>query len=129
MKRVLLSSIIPKIDRMIFTSTNDRDEIFAAINTRDLSKNLVRVKSSNVWAYGINVRKSGDTTGDVIAQFKGKDGGAGDIYILYDVPIKLYRRWVAAPSKGAFYWKYLRNDFMYSKLTGDKRGKLRNAVN
>ena len=68
-------------------------------------KNLVRVKSSNVWAYGINVRKSGDTTGDVIAQFKGKDGGAGDIYILYDVPIKLYRRWVAAPSKGAFYWK------------------------
>ena len=38
MKRVLLSSIIPKIDRMIFTSTNDRDEIFAAINTRDLSK-------------------------------------------------------------------------------------------
>lgn len=103
--------------------------ILCAISSKDLTKNMVRVKSSNVWAYGINIVDKKQKTGDVIAQFKGKNGGPGDIYILYDVPVILYRRWVAAPSKGHFYWKYLRNNFTYAKLTGDKKGKLKNAVN
>lgn len=98
-------------------------------SSRDLSKDLVRVKSSNIWSIGIHIKRRGDSTGDVIVQFKDAKGGPGDIYRLYDVPIKLYRQWVTAPSKGHFYWKYLRNDYLYSKLTGDKRGKLKNAVN
>lgn len=101
----------------------------SAINVRDLSKNLVRVRSSNVWSYGINVNKNGDKTGTVVAQFKNQNGGPGDIYIYYDVPVSIYRKWVAAPSKGHFFWKYLRNRYNYSKLTGDKRGKLPNAIN
>ena len=91
---------------------------------------IVRVKSSNVWGYNINIRDRHDKTGDVYVQFKAdKTGGPGDIYVLYDVPISLYRKWVTAPSKGHFYYVNLRNNFKYSKLTGDKRGKLPNAVN
>lgn len=103
--------------------------ITAAKSSRDITKNMVRVRSSNVWAYGIDVKRNGDSTGNVIVQFKGEQGGPGDIYILYDVPIRVYRRWVSAPSKGHFYWEYLRDNYQYSKLTGDKRGKLRNAIN
>lgn len=109
--------------------SSKRQSIVAAINTRNLTKNLVRVRSSNVWAYAINIRDRKDKTGDVIAQFKGKNGGPGDIYIYYDVPVNLYRRWVGAPSKGHFFWQYIRNNFQYSKLTGNKRGVLKNAVN
>ena len=109
--------------------SSKRQSIVAAINTRNLTKNLVRVRSSNVWAYAINIRDRKDKTGDVIAQFKGKNGGPGDIYIYYDVPVNLYRRWVGAPSKGHFFWQYIRNNFQYSKLTGNKRGVLPNAIN
>ena len=101
----------------------------AAISSRDLTKNLVRVKSSNMWAYTINIRDRHDKVGDVIVQFKGPKGGPGDIYMYFDVPVNLWRKWLAAPSKGAFFWKYIRNNFWYRKLTGDKRGKLRNAIN
>ncbi len=103
--------------------------INCAISTRDLTKNMVRVKSSNVWAYGINIADKKSKTGDVIAQFKDTHGGPGDIYIYYDVPVTLYRRWVAAPSKGHFHWQSIRNNFLYAKLTGSKKGKLKNAVN
>lgn len=103
--------------------------INCAKNTRDFSKNLVRVKSSNVWAYNMHIRDNNAKTGDVVAQFKNKDGGPGDIYIYYDVPIEIYRRWNTSPSKGHFFWVNIRNNYNYSKLTGDKRGKLRNAVN
>lgn len=103
--------------------------ITAAINTRDITKNMVRVKSSNIWSYGINIRKNGDAVGDVLAQFKGKNGGPDDIYIYYDVPVRLYRRWHTASSKGHFFWQYIRNNYKYSKLTGDKKGKLKNAIN
>lgn len=103
--------------------------ITAAINTRDLAKNLVRVKSSNIWAYGMNLRDRKDKAGEVLVQFKGNKGGPGDVYIYYDVPLVVWRKWLSATSKGHYFWMYIRNTYQYSKLTGDKRGKLRNAVN
>lgn len=103
--------------------------ILAAISSRDLSKNLVRVKSSNVWAYTINVKDADAKVGDVLCQFKGNNGGPGDIYMYFDVPVTLWRRWLGAPSKGHFFWQYIRNTFYYRKLTGDKKGKLKNAIN
>lgn len=103
-------------------------EITAGVTTRDMLNNLVRVKSSNVWAYGINIKRANDRTGDVLTQFKGPGGGPGDVYIYYDIPIALYRKWHSAPSKGSFHWKYIRNNFRYSKLTGDRRTKLKNGV-
>ena len=103
--------------------------IQAAINTRDLSKNLVRVRSSNVWSIGFDIRDKKDKTGSVLVQFKNKNGGPGDIYILYDVPTTVYRKWITAPSKGHYYWQYLRNNYAYSKLTGNKKGVLPNAIN
>lgn len=105
------------------------DIITAAINTRNLTMDMVRVKSSNVWGYNINIKDKKDKFGDVVVQFKGSNGGPGDIYIYYDVPVLTYRRWHTAPSKGHFFWQYIRNNFKYAKLTGDKRGKLKNAVN
>lgn len=89
---------------------------------------MVRVKSSNIWSYNINIRKDGDSTGDVYVQFKGRDGGPDDIYVYYDVPIKIYRRWHGAPSKGHYFWRYIRDNFQYSKLTGDRKTKLKNGV-
>lgn len=103
--------------------------IMAAINTSDLSSRLFRVKSSNVWAYRLFMRDRHDKTGDLIVQFKDRNGGPGDVYQYYDVPFVLFRKWQATTSKGHFFWKYIRNYYKYSKLTGDKRGKLKNAVN
>jgi hypothetical protein len=103
--------------------------ITAAINTKNLAQNLVRVRSSNVWAIGFNVRKKGDKTGDLIMQFKDKNGGGGHLYIFYNVPIIVYRRMQSAPSIGHFFWVNVRNNFTYSKLTGSKRGVLPNAIN
>ena len=120
---------VPEIVFAYIYDKSERDCIFAAVNTKDLVKNIVRVKSSNIWGYSIHIKKYGDPTGDVVVQFKGKNGGPDDVYIYYDVPVKLYRKWITAPSKGHFFWVYIRNNFMYSKLTGDKRGKLKNAVN
>lgn len=110
-------------------TSNRQQVILAAISTRDLSKNLVRVKSSNLWAYTINVKDNKSKVGDVLCQFKGKNGGPGDIYIYYDVPVRLWQKWLAAPSAGHFFWKYIRNNFWYAKLTGDRKGKLKNAIN
>ena len=113
-----------------FIPTKSRQYVInCAKNTKDFASNLVRVKSSNLWAYNMHVKDGNSDIGDVVVQFKSKDGGPGDVYIYYDVPVRLYRRWVSSPSKGAFFWRYIRNNFQYSKLTGDKRGKLRNAVN
>lgn len=103
--------------------------VAAAINTRDLAKNLVRVKSSNIWAYGMNLRDRRDKAGEVLVQFKGNKGGPGDVYIYYDVPLVVWRKWLSATSKGHYFWLYIRNTYAYSKLTGDKRGKLKNAIN
>lgn len=97
--------------------------------TKDATRNMVRVKSSNVWSYSINIKSAGDNVGDVYVQFKDKHGGPGDIYVYYDVPVKLWRKFITAPSKGNFVWRYLRNNFWYSRLTGNKRGVLPNAIN
>lgn len=113
----------------LFDTAHRPDIIEASISTRDLMRGLVRVRSSNVWGYNINVRDKKDKNGDVIVQFKGDKGGPGDVYIYYDIPVMVYRKWHSAPSKGHFFWRYIRNNYKYSKLTGDKRGKLKNAIN
>lgn len=109
------------------------DYIFAKSDRRstsEITKHLIRVKSSNVWAYGVEIKDNKAKVGDVYVQFKGKNGGPdGGTYVYYDVPIVLWRKFISAPSKGHFVWKYLRNNFLYSKLTGDKKGKLKNAIN
>lgn len=113
----------------LFYSSCRQEVINCAINTRELSKDMVRVKSSNMWAYRLNVKDRKDRTGDLLIQFKGKDGGPGDIYIYYDVPVSLHKKLISSPSKGHAFWKYIRNNFKYSKLTGNKRGILPNAIN
>ena len=128
MKLVIRSSIqSPEIIRVMMASPSNRNAIFASITSKEITKNMVRAKSSNIWSYAINVRKAGDNTGDMYIQFKGKDGGPDDIYMYEDVPIKIYRRFITAPSKGHFFHKYIRNNYWYRKLTGDKKTHLRNG--
>lgn len=107
MKRVLRSSLnVPKdfeIIRCMFADTSSRSDIFASISTKEITKNMVRAKSSNIWSYAINVRNAKDSTGDMYIQFKGRDGGPDDIYMYFDVPIRVYRRFVTATSKGHFF--------------------------
>lgn len=116
------------IEATFMIDSSYRTAILASTTSRDLMKGIVRVKSSNIWGYNINV-KDKNNFGDVIIQFKGENGGPGDVYLYYDVPVRVYRRWHSAPSKGHYFWRYIRNNYQYSKLTGNKRGKLRNAVN
>lgn len=141
MKRYLRTNErLPDVEAVFFCETSAREKIIASIlssstlilagiSSRDITKSMVRVKSSNIWSYTINIKDNKSKVGDVYVQFKGKRGGPGDVYVLYDVPVSVYRKWHSAPSKGHYYWQYLRNNYYYSKLTGDKRGKLRNAIN
>ena len=118
------------IDVIDYLDDIDACTAIKCASARDIERNLVRVKSSNIWAYAIDIKDRHDKTGTVYIQFKGKNGGpTGGLYRYYDIPINLWRRFIRAPSKGMFFWRYIRNNFRYSKLTGDKRGKLRNAVN
>jgi hypothetical protein len=94
--------------------------------TQDFVKKLARVKSSNVWSYAFQPKDY--NKGTMLMQFKGANGGPDDIYIYYDVPNKLWQKFVAAPSKGAFFWQHIRNVFKYGKLTGDKRTHLPNGI-
>lgn len=94
--------------------------------TQDFVKKLARVKSSNVWSYAFQPKD--EKLGDMLMQFKAKNGGPGDIYIYYNVPNKLWQRFVASPSKGHFMWQFIRNVFTYAKLTGDKRTHLPNGI-
>ena len=94
--------------------------------TQDFVKKLARVKSSNVWSYAFQPKDN--KKGDMLMQFKRKDGGPGDIYIYYDVPSKIWQRLVASPSKGHAFWTLIRNVFTYAKLTGDKRTHLPNGI-
>lgn len=103
--------------------------VTAAISSRNLSAKLQRVKSSNLWSYAFDTKDRRAKFGTLLIQFKGRQGGPGDIYQYFDVPVNLWRRFISANSKGHFFWVYIRNNFPYSKLTGDKRGKLPNAVN
>lgn len=132
---------LPEIDCICFCSTSSRNQIVASLSTyktpilssissKEITKSMVRVKSSNVWSYTINVRDRKDKVGDVYVQFKNEYGGAGDIYVYYNIPVRIYKKIVSSPSKGHAIWQYLRNNSEgYSKLTGDKRGKLKNAIN
>lgn len=97
-------------------------------SSRKASQNLIRVKSSNVWAYSYDI-ELGRNKGYLYVQFKNKNGGPGDVYQYFEFPVKLWKKFVTAPSKGHFFWRYVRNNFRYRKLTGDKRGKLINAIN
>lgn len=111
-------------------SKYDRDCIFSATSSKEITKNMVKAKpSSNIWSYGINVKTAKDPVGDVVIQFKGKDGGPDDIYIYYDVPVNIYKKFISSPSLGHAFWKFIRNNYTYAKLTGDKRTKLKNGVN
>ena len=96
------------------------------MTTKDFIKKLIRVKSSNMWSYAFQPKDY--NKGDMLIQFKGANGGPDDIYIYYDVPTKIWQKFVAAPSKGHFMWQYIRNVFKYAKLTGDKRTKLPNGI-
>lgn len=126
----LITEDVPEVESMVFCYTEYRNQITAAISSKDVTRSMVRVKSSNLWAYNLNVRKNGDQTGDLYIQFKDARGGPnGGLYVYYDVPIKIYKKLVSAPSKGHAFWQYIRNYYKYSKLTGDKRGKLKNAIN
>lgn len=97
-------------------------------NSRQVTDTMQRVKSSNVWAYAYDI-EMGENLGTLYVQFKNRDGGPGDIYEYIAVPIKAWRKFVTAPSKGHYFWKAIRNKFRYRKLTGDKKGKLANAIN
>lgn len=114
----------------IHASTSESlKETVTAASSRQLTRNMIRVKSSNIWAYSMNSRDTQGDKGDVYVQFKDKYGGPGDIYVYYDVPVVVFRRWHTALSKGHYFWRFIRNIYKYAKLTGDKRGKLPNAVN
>ena len=97
-------------------------------SSREVSKNLVRVKSSNIWSYGVQT-ELGTNTCDLYVQFKNPSGGPGNVYQYFDFPIRAWKKFITAPSKGHFFWKYVRSNYRYRKLTGDKRGKLPNAIN
>ena len=97
-------------------------------NSRAATDKLVKVKSSNIWAYALDVTL-GENSGTLYVQFKNKNGGAGDIYQYFNFPIKMWHKFISAPSKGHYFWKTVRNKFRYRKLTGDKIGKLPNAIN
>ena len=128
MKRLLKS--YPEISCVMMCDSAHRQSVInCAISTRELTKNLIRVKSSNIWAYALNIKDKKDKTGDMLVQFKGKNGGPDDIYIYYDVPVLTYRRMLSAPSKGHAFWVYIRGKFPYAKLTGDKRTKQAGGLN
>ena len=94
-----IARTIRNIERMmnkygynIFANTaivdrQNRFVVMAAASTKDATKNLVKVRSSNVWAYGMNIKDRKSKVGDLLVQFKDTQGGPGDIYIYYDVPI------------------------------------------
>lgn len=96
-------------------------------STKELVQDLNRVRSSNLYSMGFDVKD--DRRGNLLIQFQNRFGSPGDIYIYYDVPINVYRRFVGASSKGHFFWRFIRNVYKYSKLTGSKRGVLPNAIN
>lgn len=120
MKRLLTSQPVYAANR---SSRNKRKR-----QSRDITDHLIKCRSSNVWGYGFDIDPDA-REGTLYLQFKNEKGGAGDIYRYYDVPLQIYNKLVVTPSKGHYFWKAIRNKYKYSKLTGDKHGKLANAVN
>lgn len=117
----------PEIIWSSFCNSNDRVAITAAISSRNITKDMVRVKSSNLWAFNINTKDG--KVGDLYVQFKGRNGGPGEVYVYYNVPMKIYQKFISAPSKGHAFWQYIRGKYTFAKLTGDKRTKLKGGVN
>lgn len=109
-----------KINGIMISAADNR------LSTKDMLKKMIRVKSSNLWSYAFQPKDY--NTGTMLIQFKGPNGGPNDVYVYYDIPNKLWQKFVAAPSKGHFFWQNIRNIFKYGKLTGDKRTKLKNGV-
>lgn len=103
---------------IMFIFNSKQSEYIQCASSKDLLDTLVRVKSSNIYSYGMDVDNIEDNVGDVVIQFKGKNGQPDDIYMYFDVPIIVFRRWVSAPSKGRYFWRYIRNNYKYRKLTG-----------
>ena len=95
---------------------------------KDLGKQLQRVDSSNVWSYAFQPKDN--KVGDLLVQFKDKNGDAGDIYIYYNVFNTIWQRFYLAPSKGRVFWQHIRNNqnIRYAKLTGDKRTHLPHGI-
>ena len=106
----------------------DACTIIKCASAKEMSQKLVRVKSSNLWAYAMDIKDRHDKTGTLYIQFKGKNGGPEHLYCYYDVPVNLWRKFLGAPSKGMFFWRFIRNNFTYRKLTGDKKTHLRNGL-
>lgn len=121
----------PKIEIMCIALCDivDKQAIEASKSSREITQNMIRVKSSNLWAHCIDIKRANDKTGNVYIQFKGANGGAGDIYVYYDVPIVVYRKLIGAPSQGHAFWQYIRGKYTYAKLTGDKKTKMKGGVN
>ena len=50
---------LPEIVCAELVDSSARQQVIeAAISSRDLTKNMVRCKSSNIWSYALNVRDS-----------------------------------------------------------------------
>ena len=118
-----------KCIEIMFIFNSKQSQYIQCASSRDVLDTLVRVKSSNIYSYGMDVDNIEDNVGDVVVQFKGRNGEPDDIYMYFDVPIIVFRRWVSTPSKGRYFWRYIRNNYKYRKLTGDKRTKLPNGIN
>ena len=97
-------------------------------NSRQVTDRIVKTRSSNVYGYAYDLPEDSNI-GTLYIQFKNAFGGPGDLYRYYEVPLKIYHKFISSPSKGHSFWKLIRDKYQYSKLTGDKIGKLKNAVN
>lgn len=96
-------------------------------DSREITDHMVRCRSSNLWGYAFDIQ-DGENVGTLYVQFKSTQGGPGDIYRYYEVPISIYRKLISAPSKGHAHHKYIRHKYLYSKLTGDKKTHLKNGL-
>lgn len=118
----------PKIEFITLCDVIHKQPVTAGMSARNITQDMIRVKSSNMWAYCIDIKRAQDQTGNVYIQFKGTNGGPGDIYVYFDVPILIYRKLLNAPSKGHAFWQYIRGKYSFAKLTGDKKTKMQGGV-
>jgi len=90
-------------------------QINSAISTRELAKNLRRVKSSNIYAIAYDA-----TSKTMLVRFH-RNGVPTATYIYYDVPIQTYRQFFTKPSVGKHFWETVRNNtrIHYQKLRGN----------
>jgi len=121
----------PKVEILKIATCDiiDKQVIKAGMSSREITKNMIRVNSSNIWSYCVDIKRAEDKTCNLYIQFKGNNGGAGDVYVYFDVPIIIYRKLISAPSKGHSFWQYIRGKYPFAKLTGDKRTKQKGGVN